>query len=376
MRDGTLSFQSSVASVLLDSLRGAAAIMVCLAHWSYLFFVDYPQVIAHRRLLYLPYIVCSAGHQAVVIFFVMSGYLVGGHVLRAVKTSRWSWRNYLVQRGTRLWVVLVPALVLGGLLDSIALHYGISPRLYHGTLTLSITYNVANALTWRIFLGNLFFLQTISTPVFGSNTPLWSLANEFWYYLMFPLGLLAVWGRRYTWPQRLAMGLLCVAMLKFVSIGIAKAFPIWMMGVLLTFIPVRKTTTWLRWLASTLYFAFVLTVSQGVVPDKLHPDYCLALATVAMLWTLLGAAQQAGNRWYVVPSRTMAGFAYTLYLIHAPLMVIFTGLHYNEVRWTPDLPHIAEGLTILFFVIGVSYTIALFTEFRTTEIRDRLLRML
>ncbi len=375
MRQGPLSFQSTVASVLLDSLRGAAALMVCLAHWSYLFFIDYPQVTAHRRLLYFPYIVCSAGHQAVVIFFVMSGYLVGGHVLRALRTSRWSWHNYLIQRGTRLWVVLVPALIMGGILDLIALHYNISPRLYHGKLTLSITYSVANALTWRVFLGNLFFLQTTLTPVFGSNTPLWSLANEFWYYLMFPLGLLAIWGACYTWLQRLGMGLLCIAMLKFVSIGIAKAFPIWLMGVLLTFIPIQKTAPWLRWMAAILYFALVLIISRGVIPDRFHPDYCLAFATVAMLWTLLGAEQPAGNQWYVAPSRVMAGFAYTLYLVHAPLMVILTGLHHNEVRWTPDLPHIAEGMGIFVFVVGVSYVVALFTEFRTTQIRDRLLKM-
>lgn len=34
------------------------------------------------------------------------------------------------------------------------------------------------------------FLQTRFTPVFGSNGPLWSLFNEFWYYVLFPaLGL-------------------------------------------------------------------------------------------------------------------------------------------------------------------------------------------
>ncbi len=365
-----------MASVLLDSLRAVAAIMVCLAHWSYLFFIDYPQVAVHRRLLYLPYVLCSAGHQAVVVFFVLSGYLVGGHVLRALRTSRWSWRTYLVQRGTRLWIVLIPALVIGGVLDLFALHEQISPRLYHGTLTLSIVYNVANTLNWHVFLGNLLFLQTTLTPVFGSNTPLWSLANEFWYYLMFPLGILAIRGRQYTWLQRSAMALLCLGMLKFVAIGIAKAFPIWLLGVLLTLIPTRRTSAWLRWVTCVAYLALVLAISQGVVPDKLHPDYCLTAATLVTIWTLLGATERAGDRWYVALSRTTAGFAYTLYLIHAPLMVILTGLHYKEVRWTPNLPHILEGVAVFMFVVAVSYVIALFTEFRTVQIRDKLLTLL
>ena len=40
---------------------------------------------------------------------------------------------------------------------------------------------------------NAFFLQTIVGPTFGSNGPLWSLAYEWWYYVLFPLALGAVW---------------------------------------------------------------------------------------------------------------------------------------------------------------------------------------
>jgi peptidoglycan/LPS O-acetylase OafA/YrhL len=41
--------------------------------------------------------------------------------------------------------------------------------------------------TATTFVGNLAFLQTIAVPIFGTNGPMWSLANEFWYYLIFPL---------------------------------------------------------------------------------------------------------------------------------------------------------------------------------------------
>src|ERR1700722_6088811 len=112
MRSGSApSFQSTVASVLLDALRGVAALLVCIDHWRYLLFIDYPQLTFHRKLLFLPYAMCTMGHQAVVVFFVLSGYLVGGHVLRARETGRWSWSVYLIQRGVRLWPVLVPAVV-------------------------------------------------------------------------------------------------------------------------------------------------------------------------------------------------------------------------------------------------------------------------
>jgi hypothetical protein len=37
-----------------------------------------------------------------------------------------------------------------------------------------------------IFLGNMGFLQGIFVHTAGTNLALWSLANEFWYYIAFP----------------------------------------------------------------------------------------------------------------------------------------------------------------------------------------------
>jgi peptidoglycan/LPS O-acetylase OafA/YrhL len=63
------------------------------------------------------YLITGLGHQWVIVFFVLSGYLVGGSVLRSVAVNHWSWRVYLLNRLTRLYAVLIPALVFGGLLD-------------------------------------------------------------------------------------------------------------------------------------------------------------------------------------------------------------------------------------------------------------------
>jgi len=105
------------ASAHLDALRGIAAVGVCLSHLRDFFFQDYPQVPHHSVLLALTYVATGLGHQWVIVFFVLSGYLVGGSVLRSMSLDRWSWRDYLLRRGTRLYAVLVPALALGGLLD-------------------------------------------------------------------------------------------------------------------------------------------------------------------------------------------------------------------------------------------------------------------
>ena len=56
------------------------------------------------------YGISNLGHQAVIIFFALSGYLVGGSVINAIRRSEWSWVRYLTQRLVRLWLVLLPAL--------------------------------------------------------------------------------------------------------------------------------------------------------------------------------------------------------------------------------------------------------------------------
>ena len=87
-----------------------------------LFFVDYEAIARHNPLTVAAYLVSGLGHQWVIVFFVLSGYLVGGSVLRSVRTGSWSWRAYLLARLSRLYVVLLPALLLGGALDWLGMH--------------------------------------------------------------------------------------------------------------------------------------------------------------------------------------------------------------------------------------------------------------
>jgi peptidoglycan/LPS O-acetylase OafA/YrhL len=376
MRSGSAPpFQSTVASVLLDALRGVAALLVCIDHWRYLFFIDYPQLTVHRKLFFLPYAMCTLGHQAVIIFFVLSGYLVGGHVLRARDTGRWSWPAYLIQRGVRLWTVLLPALLLGGFIDWMALHLHLAPALYGGMVNNHVTGDVHLSLTWKALLGNIFFLQTILTPVFGSNGALWSLASEFWYYILFPLGLLALCGPSSV-GRRIAMGVGFVGISMFVGSGILLLFPVWMLGVLLAVLPVRPTSATARWVALALYSPFFIAIDRLFPSQALLSDYALGVVTFGFLWILIGAQGRSEGRWFTQPSRTMAGFSYTLYLVHVPMLILLAALLVGDSRWNPNLRHLAIASALLPLVIAYAYLVAKGTEFRTSAVRDWAMRIL
>ncbi len=48
----------------------------------------------------------------VVVFFVLSGFLVGGAVIERARGGKAFMRNYLIDRTSRIYVVLVPTILL------------------------------------------------------------------------------------------------------------------------------------------------------------------------------------------------------------------------------------------------------------------------
>src|SRR5690348_3723362 len=96
----------------LDLFRGLAALAVLYGHSRPLFFTSLSPGQSPHLLTRALYVLSGFGHQAVMVFFVLSGFLVGGTVIRTARDGRWSWRRYATQRGTRLYIVLIPALLL------------------------------------------------------------------------------------------------------------------------------------------------------------------------------------------------------------------------------------------------------------------------
>src|SRR5580704_5843011 len=111
-RSAKVDFADSWASVHFDLLRGIAAFLVLIGHWRNLFFIDFSEITQHRWWFAVPYTLSSVGHQSVVLFFVLSGYFISSSVIRALERNRFEWKAYLLRRGLRLWIVLLPALLL------------------------------------------------------------------------------------------------------------------------------------------------------------------------------------------------------------------------------------------------------------------------
>ncbi len=363
-----IPFTSTSASVQLDLVRAVAALLVCLEHWRNLLYVDYPQIAAHRSLLAVPYVMTGAGHQAVVIFFVLSGYLISGSIFRMTQRGEWSWKLYLTHRLVRLWIVLVPALLLGALLDNLSLRLHLAPALYAGQTGTHMLGAISTLLHPTIFFGNLFFVQTILVPTFGSNGPMWSLANEFWYYVLFPCAFLALRpGMRVPW--RVLNALVFLACAWFIGRTILLLFPLWLLGTLLVAIPAPRCGSFVRTLAAVVYFPLLFFLAKTHIVQGVPSDYILGAATFFFIWLLLGAKSVAPSNTRVHLARVGARFSYTLYLVHVPFLVLLTALIAGETRWQPDARHLLYGLGALLMAIVYAYAVASLTEFRTDIVR-------
>lgn len=142
----------------LDILRSLAILIVLLVHGSYLL----PHDLYVLQLTYLPRI------DGVSIFFVLSGFLIGGILLKEVNANKtFSFRDLKIF-WIRRWFRTAPN--------------------YFLTMFILIAFILFNeqslsSLSYKYF----FFLQNFVSPQSSFFIESWSLTIEEWFYLLFPL---------------------------------------------------------------------------------------------------------------------------------------------------------------------------------------------
>ena len=75
-------------SSFFDFLRTTAALLVLFGHTRNWLFTNIGSVAEPSKLLKFFWLITVLEHEAVVIFFVLSGYLVGGNVVKKMERDR------------------------------------------------------------------------------------------------------------------------------------------------------------------------------------------------------------------------------------------------------------------------------------------------
>jgi peptidoglycan/LPS O-acetylase OafA/YrhL len=229
---------------------------------------------------------------------------------------------------------------------------------------------------WDVTLGNLFFLQKILVPPYGSNGPLWSISYEFVYYLVFPLIFIG-----FPQTRRLSLSGFCslvlaIGLLIFAGRSVCEGFVVWIMGVSVYFLYRNKPLP-TRFALPGFLFGITLILSCVVasrlkLPSEFLPwDLWLGLVSAVTVYAGLSAKPSNTIQRITGPLQQTSTVSYSIYLFHTPLLVFIASLLFssNSARWEPDLPHLAVGALIASLVALYCLVGWYFTERRTKDVR-------
>lgn len=310
-------------SIFLDLLRLTASHIVCLLH--FLIWIvegtDDGTIVA-------------MGQVAFDVFFILSGYLISTTLNNGLASNpNYGFREYFIGRFSRIYLPLLPCLLLILLLDTLNFT---DPGFGYGQF-----YEVKH------FVGNLFMLQDfpallilarvfpdlqgLTIECFGSARILWSLSVEWWLY-MFWGWLMLVVVRKGDRSRRsllilIFLSIVPVANMLFARGGGSLTF-FWLIGVGLMLITTHRPMLELppRVLLAISAGGLGLAVLRFMAADTsfdLQGVIFLAISFGAFIYYLrLGTGLGLLEPW-VGFIRLHAGATYALYLVHYSIMDFF-----------------------------------------------------
>lgn len=187
-------------SIYLDLVRFVAACLVVIYHSN------------ARNIVtdILPF--SNFGHEAVIVFFVLSGFVIA----YITDTKENTPKTYWASRLARIYSLAIPVIILTPILDIIGESY--SEYFYRDKTTHDYWY--IRILSSFLFINEIWGMSIMSF----SNVPYWSLCYEMWYYILFSV---------YTFMH----GLRRLAVIVFIVLALGPKIvllaPLWITGVII-----------------------------------------------------------------------------------------------------------------------------------------------
>jgi peptidoglycan/LPS O-acetylase OafA/YrhL len=299
---------------ILDTIRWISAFMVAGGHmWA--------AVAAHQPGLMSKalWILADTPHCWVIIFFSLSGYLVGGGAL--VRAERFNFKLYALARVTRIYIVLIPALLLTAGLDGLAHQLAPHSPVYANVWGNGLFGSTPPFARYgpREIIASLLSLENFIGPPIGSDGPLWSLGFEWAFYLGLPPLLLAAdaIGRRIAgrlWIARAAAVIVSVAILTLLHMPyVALLWLVWLAGAGAH--AIALTGRWPRALSGLGAGACALGFGLASSLDYHFCDALIGFGAAAFLSRFPPGERGLNARF----DSALAGASYSLYVTHLPV---------------------------------------------------------
>jgi len=355
-------------SSFIAACRGAAALIVLLAHLQQVFLAPFWTGSYAYWLLVAQF--------SVMVFFVLSGFLIGKSITKKTASGQFSLVAYGADRAWRILPPLALAFVV---------MLGLAPLAPHtfpsGTpaflptsgyvVVREFTVQAREFLTAALFLNGFFG----SSPLI--NGPLWSLSFEVWLYVIAALVVAGRTSRLSLAGVAILFVVLSVRNHNFAAYGI-----VWASGFVLCLLHNnQRLGGWIRTaltglapvaLACALLLAWQYVAQVARFPDPRSADYryviafnvFIGLAFCGLLGLLLDRRAPT-LRWLT----GSADYSYTLYIVHYPILLFTFG------AFQPAMQASMGTLAAISLVTLAGIVLFARTAARVVEHRPTLLRL-
>jgi peptidoglycan/LPS O-acetylase OafA/YrhL len=365
--------------VFLDSLRGFAALYVAIGHARWLLWEGYsggytkhPELYnAFEKLSIYFFSLFKFGHEAVLFFFVLSGFVIHLKQAKALKlgTLQFNYTDYLKRRFFRIYPPFLFAILLTFVLD--ILGYSLGFTIYtNNTLNTVINHSVLCDIRLENLLTNLVFWKTTTTSTFGTNGPLWSLKYEWWFYMIYPFLLLL--STKIGYMKTLVL-IIVMSLSAILIEPMALSFPInivgyllsWWFGVVLADIYTKRIDINPILFAPLTLIVAILSMKINMASDILF-DTFWALSFFGLLNFFFFLQTKGIHFSFLNRFKWLGDCSYTLYVTHFPILVFINGivLYYNANQL--PMTQIFIPLATLFCLV-CAYRLHFFTEKKTNQ---------
>lgn len=276
------------------------------------------------------------GHEAVILFFVLSGYVIS-HVASSRETDI---AVYAVARLSRLYSVILPVMLITWACDqvgqSLFSHAYTSTGLVDARMPEWAGYGLSITMLNQSWGWNTHF---------GSNAAFWSIPFEFWYYALF--GSFFFLNGLQKWIATLFIGLIA-------GPRILAMLPIWLLGVLAQQRNERSPPFPMA-VSGALSLSTALLLLAMLQWDVTHKGQwhlgpiqinnwwwdlifgLLSAIHIRAVHGLLTNLHLHWPDWSIAALKRLAGSTLALYLLHLPLLSFLNALahHFGGARaWT------------------------------------------
>jgi|GEM_PF-1529920 len=301
----------------------------------------------------------SHSHAVVIVFFVLSGYLVAYSVENKQRKVEYGFGEYFLDRWSRIYSVLIAAVLFTASIDFVGQHFSQD--------YLNPNYVPQDRL-WLRFSANLLSVQGVQgyRMQLGTDPALWSIGYEFTYYLLF--GFFAfrkqIFGRKQFY-----CALAILLALIFIGVKMSGYFIIWLIGVWSFKLSKKMKRVISGFMLSVLLLGALLINHffgySHVVESEYVQDLLLAMYLgFILIFDLSSKVSESG----AAINKTMAEFSYSLYAFHMPIIFFY----YAVVVKKFDLPVVQwqTGILLTLFCLFAARVLYYFTEAQRWKFRS------